>query len=116
MTISVALVVVGSICARRIKTAVADTGPAQGSVGLSPQQAANSDSKKLRRDIISVVCVISFTFLLRFVLCAVLAAADSLQNDQACKQLPVCDASCDDECVVSSQFHCPPSQSATCKL
>jgi hypothetical protein len=103
MVISAALGVVGSICARRIKSAVPDAGPAPGSAGLSPQ-AAGSDSKKLRRDIIAVVCVISFTFLLRFVLCAVLAAADSLQNDQTCKQLPLCDTSCKNECVVSTSL------------
>jgi hypothetical protein len=108
MAISVSLVAVGSLCVRRIQTAVSkpvanpDGAHPLPSDAAQPQTSAtDSESQKLRRDIIAVVSVVSCTFLLRFVLCALLALANALQNDEACRRMPACDASCKNECVAS---------------
>ncbi len=112
VAISVSLIVVGSICARRIQTAVVQTIAKSDGTHPSPYDAeqqqvtaTDCDSKKLRRDIIAVVSVVSSTFLLRFAMCAILAAANALQNDRVCKRVSACDASCKNECV-SSLFRC----------
>ena len=84
--IIITFLVVGTICARRIQTAINDRSTAM------HEPSIGSNSQRLRRDIIVTVAVVFVTFLFRTVFSIMFAVAELLQNDGACEQL--CSAEC----------------------